>query len=656
MNRRLLAAAVMLVIAVPLSAQLPERAVRRTIPISRAFGRALAAGTRDSTGRPGPRYWQLTTDYIILASLDTESATLSGFEEVTLHNTSDSALSRIVVRLYQNLFAPSSPKSVILPEITGGITIRRLIANGDTVDVDSAAAGWNTTTIVSIPLSTPIPAGGTGSLNAQWSFRVPESPDLRGGGERMGRWGHRLFQLAQWYPQVAVYDDLHGWDEAPYLGEGEFYNNFGSFDVQLTVPAGWLVGATGVLANADTVLTPTVRERLRHATESDSTLSIVGNDERGEGRATLRGSDIVVRGIGNSATSGELTWHFTADKVGDFAWATSRDFVWDATRATIPGRGPIPVNILYLPEHARYKTVGPFARHALEFYSKLWMPYRFPQFTQVDGPEGGMEYPMLTMSGPWFGVTDHEIGHQWWPMMVANNETQYGWMDEGFNEYMNILSGAAFEKKPAVLDSVGQGYGKDAMVDDQATMMWDSNHAGDWYGYVTYSKAPMMFSALGGVVGDSAVMRAMSEYAHTWLGKHPSPWDFMFGMNRALGRDLGWFWYYWLFTTESVDASIDKVETAGGTTKVTIRQAGEMPSPVVLRVDFAPDGPAIKPMTNAVIAGNSATVTWPVDVWFAGRRTFVATLKFGRRKMERITLDPRHRFPDREASDNVWPR
>ncbi len=282
MNRSLVLLGTLALAAAPLAAQLPERAVRRTIPITRAFARGLAAGTRDSTGRPGPRYWQLTTDYSILASLDTGSATLSGVETVQIHNTSDSALSRIVVRLYQNLFAPNAPKSVTLPEITGGITIRRLIANGDTVDVDSAAAAWSTTTVVSIPLSTPIPAGGTGSMFAEWSFRVPESPDLRGGGERMGRWGKRLFQLAQWYPQVAVYDDLHGWDEAPYLGEGEFYNNFGSFDVRLSVPAGWLVGATGVLANPAEVLSPTVRgatepchRERQHASRSSARRSAV---------------------------------------------------------------------------------------------------------------------------------------------------------------------------------------------------------------------------------------------------------------------------------------------------------------------------------------------------------------------------------------------
>jgi Peptidase family M1 domain len=642
MNRLVLVSSVLALLSGSLVGQAPPRAVRRTIPISRAFERGLATGARDSTGRPGPRYWQLTTDYRIEARLDPASATVTGHETVKIRNPSDSTLDAVVLRLYQNLFAANAPKITSMPEITSGITVTLLVLNGDTVNVDSARAEWSRTTVVSIPLTTPIPPKGEGTLEATWSFQVPASPDLKGGGERMGRWGTRLFEVAQWYPQVAVYDDLRGWNDSPYLGEGEFYNNFGSFDVRLDLPAGWLVGATGVLANPEQVLSPMVRQRLAQATLSDSQISIVGKDERGAGRSTLAGS--------------RLSWHFTADSVGDFAWAASSDFVWDATRATIPGRGPIPVNLFYLPEHPKYLGVGDFARHALEFYSALWMPYRFPQFTQVDGPEGGMEYPMLTMSGPYFGVTDHEIGHQWWPMMVANNETQYGWMDEGFNQFMNILSEAAFEGHPPVLDSLGASYGQFALVDGQATMMWDGNHAGDWYGFVTYEKTPLMLSMLGGIVGDSAVTRAMSGYARTWRGKHPSPWDYMFAMNRELGRNLDWFWYYWLFTTESVDGSIQKVESQGSKTLVTVRQDGEMPSPVVLQVEFAASGPAIKKMRNAVVDGNSATVTWPVDVWFGGSRTFVAELDFGKRKLASITLDPGRRFPDRSLADNHWPR
>ena len=620
----------------------PARAVRRTIPITRAFEHGLRAGTRDSTGRPTARYWQLRTDYTIDARLDPVTATVSGREKVTITNPSDSALRFLVVHLDQNQFAPNVAREAPVAGITTGIHLTRVVANGDVVDLAApAAARWATQTVVGVPLKTPIPAHGTGTFEAEWSFEVPlVAPPTRG--DRMGRWGNRLFQVAQWYPQIAVYDDLRGWNAEPYLGASEFYNNFGSFDVRLDLPAGWLVGATGVLANADSILTPGVRERLARATASDTQIVIVDTAGRGAGRATVAGD--------------RLTWHFRADSVADFAGAASNEFVWDATRATIPGRGVIPIDILYLPEHDAYRRTGAFARHALQFYSKLWIPYAFPHFTQVDGPEGGMEYPMLTMSGPGFGVTDHEIGHQWWPMMVGVNETWYGWMDEGFNQYMNILSAAAFRDTTAALDGLGQSYGRMSGNEAEAPMMWNANYGGPLYAFTTYGKAPMMLSALGGVVGDSAVQRAMSVYAKDWKFRHPSPWDYMFAMNRELHRDLGWFWYYWLFTTESVDGSIAGVTTARGRTTVTVRQDGEMPSPVVLRVELAPGGRPVPPRANARVRGDTVTFTWPADVWFGGSRTYAAVLDVGGRRITRIILDPAGRFPDRDPSDNTWPR
>ncbi len=629
-----------LTVAVPLTAQMPERAVRRTIPITNAFQRGLNAGTRDSTGRPGAKYWQLRTDYSIDTRLDPVTGIVSGRETVTITNPSDSALGEVSIRLDQNMFTARAPRSRPAAATTSGMTITRMRANGRDINVDSLADRWSTTTLVRLRLETPIAAGGTGTVEVSWAFKVPVIPEGRRG-NRMGAWGTKLFQQAQWYPRVANYDDLRGWDRDPYMGSSEFYNNFGNFDVRIDVPAGWLVGSTGQLVNAGEVLTPLVLERLGRVTESDSQIVIVGPEERAAGTSTVAGS--------------RLVWHFVADSVADFAWAASSEYVWDATRATIPGLGPIPIYLLYLPENARYKQTGAMARHALEFYSNLWMPYAWPVFTQVDGPEGGMEYPMLTMSGPGFGVTDHEIGHEWWPMMVGVNETWYGWMDEGFNSYMNILSGAAFQMKPAELNGVGQRYGAISGNEYELNMMTDANFSGPMYGFTTYSKAPMMLSMLGGMVGDSNVTRAVSNYAKTWRFKHPSPWDFMFAMNREFQTDLGWFWYYWLFTTESSDGSIASVTNSSGKTYVTVKQDGEMPAPVILQVEFAADGPALNPMANAVIAGNTATVTWPVDVWFNGSRTFVAELNFGSRKIERITYDPERRFPDSNPADNSWP-
>ena len=629
----------------------PERAVRRDIPLTAMIRRAHAAGTRDSTGSPGRNYWQLAVDYTITARLDPPTGMLTGRETITIHNTSDSALTQVALRLDQNVFAANVPRLEQVSEITDGMVLTRVTAGGVVVSLDPQPArggqlppqirgrGLTTARVI---LPAPVPAHGDGTLEIDWHFRVPRSD--QGRGLRMGRWADSLYQVAQWYPRVAVYDDLRGWDTEPYLGPSEFYNNFGRFDVTIDVPAGWIVGATGVLQNPDQVLTPAARERLSHVLESDSVRSIVSAGESGPGQATA------------GAAGDRLAWRFVADTVADFAFATSDRYLWDATRATVPGRGLVPVHMLYSPGRTRaYVQAGPVVRHALEFYSRLWMPYAFPQFTIADGPEQGMEYPMLIFSG--VGAADHEVGHQWWPMMVGVNETWYGFMDEGFNQYMNVLSGADRRGQAANLDVIGQQYGRISGTEQEGPLMWNANFGGPSYSFQAYGKAPMMLSMLGGVVGDSAVWRAMSAYALAWRFRHPSPWDYAFFMSRALGRDLGWFWYSWLFTTDAVDGSISDVRTSGSRTTVTVRQDGQMPSPVILKVRFTAAGPAIRPMANAVMQDSvTAIVTYPVDVWFAGRRTFQAELTFGGRRIEQVILDPRCRFPDRDASDNMWPR
>lgn len=643
---------------VPGAPKLPERPVRRDIPMTDMIRRAFAAGTRDSTGRPGRNYWQLWTDYRINARLDSATSVVTAREVVTIRNNSDSAMRSIVLRLDQNFFRPDAGRLETPSEVTEGMVLSRLVINGQTLDVrDTLGAPIPGSTrrraplsrilaqtSARIPLANPIAAHSSATMEADWTFRVPRADNGRG--SRMGRWADTLYQVAQWYPRVAVFDDLRagGWDNDPYLGPSEFYNNFGHFDVSLDLPAGWLVGATGVLQNPTEVLTPTARERLSHVLESDSVRTIVSSSERGPGKSTATG------------TAGRLVWHFVADTVADFAWATANQFVWDATRATIPTRGPIPVNMFYLPGHAQsYAQGGKVVRHALEYYSRLWMPYAFPQLTMVDGPELGMEYPMFIMSAVF--AADHEAGHQWWPMMVGVNETWYGFMDEGFNQYMNILSEADYAGKPAVLDSLGQQYAQISGNESEAPLMWDANYGGPLYGFQAYGKAPQMLSSLGGVVGDTAVQRAMSEYAKVWRFKHPSPWDYAFFMNNALHQDLSWFWYYWLFTTERVDESIQAVTTSGRTTTVTVRQDGEMPSPVVLKFEFAPGRAALRSNQNTrVVDANTAIVTYPASVWFAGSRTFTTALDFGGRTVTKITLDPYFRFPDQNTADNVWPR
>ena len=662
------------------------RAIRRDVPMTNAIRRAFEAGTRDWSGRPGPNYWQLENDYTIQVRLDPATRTLTGSETITLHNNSPQALQQIMLRLDHNMYRGLVPRAApwTPAENTDGCVITRLMVNGEAVNLSAPPADGRgggrgrggagggaaaprqlsvsglQTTLATINLATPIAARSDATLTIDWHTQLPGGPDGRN--HRMTqRFEDRLFQPTQWFPRVAKYDDLRGWDTNLYLGPSEFYNNFGRFDVRIDVPAGWIVSGTGVLQNPNEVLTPVQRERLSHVLESDSITTISSAEEVGPGQATAAGD--------------RLVWHLVADKVNDFAWATARKFVWQATRATIPGKGPVPIHMVFEPDHANlYTNAGSIARHALEFYSRLWSPYPFPQFTLQDGPSAGMEYPMVINSNQ--GAADHETGHQWWPMVVGNNETWYGWMDEGFNQYMNILSAADTKKTPANLDGRAQGYGRISGNEDEPPMMWNANYAGPaMYGFQTYQKTPLMLSSLGGIVGDEAVQKAMSEYTKAWSFKHPSPWDYINFMNGQLKQDLNWFWYYWLFTTESVNGSIAAVTTTAGKSTVTVRQDGQMPSPVVLQVQFAEKGAPLKVTATSdgkaganagpsagpsngnvkMLNDRTALVTWPVDVWFSGNRTFKAVIAGGR-AIESITLDPGGRFPDVDASDNVWPK
>ncbi len=673
----LFASAASLAPTMPVAAQgasqgMPPRAIRRDIPMTNAIKRAFAAGTRDSTGRPGRNYWQLRTDYSIDVRLDAPASRLYGRETITIANNSPDSLRAIALKLEMNHFRFGAPRAApwVPAEETEGTVITAMALNGEDVDLEPPASAGRGgrggqsalarpsllnghSTLAAIALPRPIAPHATATLTVDWNHKVPGGPN--GNAHRMTqRWADTLYQPTQWFPRVAVYDDLRGWDTELYLGPSEFYHEFGRYDVRINVPAGWIVSGTGVLQNPDEVLTAGARAQLAKVTQTDGVTTIVGPGDVGPGAATAPGAPIP-----GSPTGAEprLTWHFVADNVNDFAWATAKKFVWQATRANIPGKGYVPVHMYFLPGHANlYANAGPLASHALEFYSKLWFPYPFPQLTMQDGPSAGMEYPMVINSNQ--GAADHETGHQWWPMTVANNETWYGWMDEGYNQYMNILSAADRNGTAPNLNGLGQSYGRTSGNEAEPPMMWNANYAGpQFYSFTTYSKTPLMLSMLGGIVGDTAVQRAHSEWGKAWSFKHPSPWDWMFFMNNALHQDLGWFWYYWLFTTESVNGSIAGVKTTGGRTIVTVHQAGGMPSPVVLKVQFAATGPAIRPMKNAqMVDATTAIVTWPVDVWFDGRRSYDAVLDFGGRQIASVTFDPCGRFPDDDPSDNTWPR
>ncbi len=426
-----------------------RRPLLREVPVPPAFAAAVAAGTRTETGAPGERYWQQGVSYRIDAELDPRTATVRGAERIVYRNRSPQALSSLVLNLYQNVFSEGVPRNRFV-NVTGGVTLERVAAQGQTLSRrtareipvvpgprEDAPTGYSVEgTLARLKLPRPVAPGDSVVLEIDWRHVVPPAPSFRTGWDET--LGARSYHVAQWYPQVATFDDVYGWDATPYLGDGEFYLEYGEFDVSVTLPEGYLVGATGVLQNPEEVLTAEARRRLAAALGSDSVTAVVTE------------ADLEARNATQSSPEAQLTWRFRAENVRDFAFSTSRRFVWDATRAVIPdgsgGTRTVAVNALYRAGAGSWEQAARFVQHSIRFYSELLIPYLYPQITTAEGPIGGMEYPMLVFitrrdePESLHGVTAHEVAHEWFPMMVGQNEASFAWMDEGFATFLEALA------------------------------------------------------------------------------------------------------------------------------------------------------------------------------------------------------------------------
>ena len=498
------------------------RAIRRDVPMTNAIRRAFDAGTRDSTGRPGPNYWQLQTDYTINVRLDPATQTLTGTrDDHAAQQQPASAAADHAAARSQHLSRPACRAAPWTPaEITDGMVITQ--ARGQWRSGRSVRRRPQTVAVARAAAAVRAERGSAASAERQrldrrrWRDqsrrrRSRPSPTRRsrstGVPKLPGGPGTRPSHDAavrtitsssrrSGFRASPMYDDLRGWDTNLYLGPSEFYNNFGRFDVRIDVPAGWIVSGTGVLQNPEQVLTPRRASGSRTCSSPTSITTIVGADEVGPGTGRRRRGD-------------RLVWHFVADMVNDFAWATAKQVrvaghARDDSRQG-PGADPhgLPAG------RAQRSTRTPDRSRATRSSStrSSGSPYPFPQLTLQDGPSAGMEYPMVINSNQ--GAADHETGHQWWPMMVGNNETWYGWMDEGFNQYMNILSDADAARQPAEPRTAwASRYGRTSGNEDEPPMMWNANYGGPaCYGFTTYSKTPLMLSMLGGIVGDDACSR-----------------------------------------------------------------------------------------------------------------------------------------------------
>ena len=585
---------------------------------------------RSAGGQPGPEYWQQRADYGIAVTLDTSAQTVSGHVTITYTNNSPDTLSFIWLQLEQNLYTAGSIGGTLRAEETrwgargfrGGYEIHNLTVNGKPAlpSVDD--------TRMRVKLQAPLaPRGGRTTIAMDYGFRVPEH-----GSDRMGRDG-QLFEIAQWYPRMAVYDDVHGWNAEPYIGQGEFYLEYGDIEYAVTAPAGYTIAGSGTLQNPREALTPAQRARLAEASRADRVVPIIA---AGEDSATPH--------------PGTKTWRFRASNVRDVAWAGAPDFRWDATSWN---------GILLQAYYERAKAGASWERGAewtrwsIKFYSQMVQPYPYPQATSVAGPVGGMEYPMFVMahygkapadSAAVFGTIDHEQAHEWFPMIVGSNERRYAWMDEGFDTYMN-----AFSREAHGPDSTrwAEYLGEWRVVvasGTQSPLMTPADRIGGGaYGAIAYRKPGAVLLALRDhVVGRATFDEAFREYARRWAFKHPTPADFFRTVENVSGQDLAWYWRAFFYSDDVLDIGIDTgytvVTRAGLQAVVRLRKHTSVPFPVELRVKLAD--------------GSVHDVMLPVEIWGGGDRYDAAIAVDSPIAGARLWPDPT--VPDWQPANDVW--
>jgi hypothetical protein len=630
---------------------------------------------RAASGAPGSKYWQQQVDYVIQVALDTADHRLRGSERVTYRNNSPDKLNYVWFQLDQNIEAKDSRAALsagALPKTISPQARRFLLGSptpgGYTIGavrlVDAAGKKTPATyringTQMRVDLDAAIGTGQAATIEIEWTHVVPDG-GRNGRGVREKLKDGWLYENAQWFPRAAVYDDVNGWQTDQFLGQGEFYLEFGNYDVSITVPRDHIVRATGALTNAPQVLTPTQLSRLTSAWSSETPVYVVRPEEVGSAGSRPAGT-------------GPLTWRFKAERVRDFAWASSRGLVWDAMGFRYkPGGRLIELHSVYpreaMPLWNKISTLA--IKQTMVTYGRLAFEYPYPQASNVHGAVFGMEYPMIAFCGArprpdgtydksleyaLAAVTIHEVGHNWFPMIVASDERKHTWMDEGLNSYLEHYASLEFDPKWPQDELPGRpanivGYMKRAgMV--PITAESDLNVRGS-FGANGYTKpASGLVMLREKIIGPSAFDQTFREYSQRWMFKKPQPADFFRSIEDGAGEQLNWFWRGWFNTTYTNDQAIGSVEQqdaaalVGDSTRgskynrVTIRQEGGLVMPAELEVTYAD--------------GTKERIPLPADIWRRNEREFTYGF-FGNKEIVEVVVDPDDMFADVKRENNSW--
>jgi hypothetical protein len=542
------------------------------LPISKKFAKAIKNQTRTTKGLPGPKYWQNRVSYNITAEVIPEQKRLIGEEKISFENNSPDTLNQILLHVFQNLYQKGTPKDDFIhhDDVHSGVIIESL----KIVEKRIAELKTNGTLLV-VNLEEYVFPAEVISIEVKWNFIIPSQSDIR-----MGAKDESSFFLGQWYPKVAMYDDIKGWDGDLHTGGQEFYNEIGDYEYSVKVPEGYMVWGTGLLQNAEKVLSKKIYDKYIQAQKSDSIISIVRLKDYKEGNTTKKHN----------------TWKFIAENISDVAFGISDHFLWDATSTEISGSN-IFVEAAYPPEAEDFVEVAELAKKSINYLSAELpgVPYPFPKVAVFNGTNGksGMEYPMIANDpsadnrGRTVDVTIHEIAHNYFPFYVLTNETEHAWMDEAFAAM--IPHKYQLETGPTLnrLIRYAKSMSKFANTDWNIASITNSTMLkGKISSFNFYHKPAVGLYVLQDMLGEKLFKECLIVYIETWNSKHPAPEDFFNLVNETSEKNLNWFWNSWFFANGYPDLSIDSVEKKENYYEVIIKKIGDLPVPVDLTVTF----------------------------------------------------------------------
>jgi hypothetical protein len=554
---------------------------RQLIPLE--VQEAFKKGTRSFDGNPGPNYWENHAKYKIQARLLADESALEGSEKVVYFNNSPDTLKSLVIRLYQDVLRKGGVRAwgVDPNAVTNGVQLKYFRINGKEVKLPAGMFGFFFGTNRTARLPQPLAPGDSLILETAWRFKISEKA-----ASRMGNYGHGRFFVAYWYPQIAVYDDVSGWDKIEFNGITEFYNDFNDFDVELTAPEGYAVWATGHLENADDVYKKNTLKKIREAMTSDKVIPVITQDDWNKNRVLK--------------LKGENTWHFTASNVTDFSFAAAPKYNWDASSVLVDSAAGrrVRVDAIYPDQSKTFGTAALVARKSIEFQSYQWpgVPYPFEHMTSFSNgtPMGGMETPMMANDGDpkdqmfLANLVFHEISHSYFPFYMGTNEKKYAWMDEGWAAYLSdLFTVSLYPHYPEFIPSVKNFNSKSGREMEQPLML-PSNLYTDfrYYQVQAYTRSSLAYRFLRDAIGDATFANALHEYIRRWHGKHPIPFDFFNTFSQMSGQDLTWFIQPWFFDRAYADQGIKKITNRN---QVVVQNIGGLPMPVKVHC-FYTDG------------------------------------------------------------------